>query len=288
MREFDACGIGFVADAHGHPTRSIVTAALGGLARVKHRGAVAADARTSDGTGLLTPIPAAIFGEGTGVAVLFVRGDLPKAEIEAAASAAGVTVVGWRTPPTDDRALGDLARSTRPEIVELLFTASQSTGGTAVAGTDDGERIAYRLRRAIGTAVGPDGYVVSCSFRTMVHKGLVAADALADFYLDLADERFATSFAVFHQRFSTNTLPTWERAQPFRMLCHNGEINTIGGNANRMRGRGDLGTDEAGLGAGARRPTGARPRWIRTRGCSTPRSSCSCAAAGAWPTRWPW
>jgi len=91
-------------------------------------------------------------------------------------------------------------------------------------------------------------YVVSCSFRTMVHKGLVAADAVADFYLDLADDRFATSFAVFHQRFSTNTLPTWERAQPFRMLCHNGEINTIGGNANRMRGRGDLGTEAAGLG----------------------------------------
>ena len=243
MRELDACGIGFVADAHGSPSRSIVTAALDGLARVKHRGAVAADARTSDGTGLLTPIPRAIFGADTGVAVLFGRGDLPRPEIAAAAGAAGLTVSGWRTPPTDDAALGDLARSTRPEIVELLFTSAETDGA-------ERERIAYRLRRAIATtsAPGHEVYVVSCSFRTIVHKGLVAADALADFYLDLADDRFGSSFAVFHQRFSTNTLPTWERAQPFRMLCHNGEINTIDANANRMRGRGTLGTEVVGLG----------------------------------------
>ncbi len=244
MREFDACGIGFVADAHGTPARSIVTAALGGLARVKHRGALAADARTSDGTGLLTPIPVELFGAGTGVAVLFVRGDVPKAEIERAAGATGVSVTGWRTPPTDDGALGELARSTRPEIVELLFTCDDGD-----ADGDERERIAFRLRRAISTTTAADVYVASCSFRTIVHKGLVAADALGDFYLDLADDRFATSFAVFHQRFSTNTLPTWERAQPFRMLCHNGEINTIAGNANRMRGRSLLGTEAAGLGA---------------------------------------
>ena len=248
MEELDACGIGFIADASGTPARSIVTGALDGLARVKHRGAVAADARTSDGTGLLTPIPAAIFGDDVGVAVLFVRGEPPRAAIEAATVAAGASVAGWRVPPTDDTALGDLARSTRPEILELLFTATDTDG-------DDRERVAYRVRRAIattsgraGAGAGADVYVVSCSFRTMVHKGLVAADALGDFYLDLADERFATSFAVFHQRFSTNTLPTWERAQPFRMLCHNGEINTIAGNADRMRGRGTLGTEAAGLG----------------------------------------
>ncbi len=127
---------------------------------------------------------------------------------------------------------------------------------------------------------------MSCSFRTIVHKGLVAADALADFYLDLADERFAASFAIFHQRFSTNTLPTWERAQPFRMLCHNGEINTIGGNANRMRGRGDLGTEAAGLGAEARSDR-CSTRRTPTRASSTRPSSCSCAAAAARPTPWP-
>ena len=104
------------------------------------------------------------------------------------------------------------------------------------------------MRRRIEATTGGT-YVVSCSFRTIVHKGLVAADALAAFYLDLADESFESHLAVFHQRFSTNTLPTWERAQPFRMLCHNGEINTIGGNENRMRARSRLGTVEAGLGA---------------------------------------
>jgi glutamate synthase (ferredoxin) len=242
MRELDACGIGFVADVHGTPARSIVTAALQGLARVKHRGALAADARTSDGTGLLTPIPPAIFGEGTGVAVLFVRGEVPTEAIEAAAEAAGARVEGWRTPPTDDSVLGELARTNRPEIIELLFSCAE-----AGATDEERERVGYHLRRILGAV--PSLYVASCSFRTIVHKGLVAADALGAFYLDLADERFATPFAVFHQRFSTNTLPTWERAQPFRMLCHNGEINTVDGNANRMRGRATLGAEAAGLGA---------------------------------------
>src|SRR5207237_3336333 len=93
-----------------------------------------------------------------------------------------------------------------------------------------------------------DTYVASCSFRTVVYKGLVAADALGAFWLDLADERFTAPFVVFHQRFSTNTLPTWERAQPFRMLCHNGEINARAGNQNRMRARAVLGTEQVGLG----------------------------------------
>ena len=91
--------------------------------------------------------------------------------------------------------------------------------------------------------------MASCSFRSVCYKGLVIADALGDYYLDLADERFEAPFAIFHQRFSTNTLPTWERAQPFRMLCHNGEINALAGNVNRMRARAGLGTEAAGLGA---------------------------------------
>ena len=260
MREFDACGIGFVADAHGRPSRSIITAALGGLANVKHRGAVAADARTSDGTGLLTTIPAAIFGEGTGVVSLFVRGADPRAAVEAAAAAEGLVVIDWRTPPTDESALGELAAGSRPGMVQALIRptdAARAEIDTLVAsgvesrlgdaGSEDLERRAYRLRRRIDATT--DGtYVVSCSFRTIVYKGLVAADTLADFYLDLADPRFEAHLAVFHQRFSTNTLPSWERAQPFRLLCHNGEINTIGGNENRMRARARLGTAEVGLG----------------------------------------
>src|SRR5918994_2592716 len=239
-RELDACGIGFVADANGRSSRAIVTAALNGLACVKHRGAVAADARTADGSGLLLPIPSGIFGECTGVAVLFVRGDEPRKAVDEAATAEGLTIVDWREPPTDPSALGDLARETAPRIVQALFRTSDESA-------DDDERAALRFRRRIARAA-PDTYVAPCSFRTVVYKGLSPADALADYYLDLADDRFAGSFGIFHQRFSTNTLSTWERAQPFRTLCHNGEINALWGNERRMRGRSTFGTVEAGLG----------------------------------------
>ncbi|HEY6531956.1 MAG TPA: glutamate synthase-related protein, partial [Acidimicrobiales bacterium] len=266
MRELDACGIGFVADAHGRSTRRIVTAALEGLANVKHRGAVAADARTSDGCGLLTTIPAAVYGEGVGVAMLFVRGEDPTEAVEAAALAEDLDVVEWRTPRTDSSVLGELAERTQPRIVQVLFRPDAALlgelariGRTAADQPaeptfprdpvgDELERRTYRMRRRIEASVA-DAYVVSCSFRTIVHKGLAAADSLAGFYLDLADDRFEAHLAIFHQRFSTNTLPTWERAQPFRMLCHNGEINTIEGNENRMRARAQLGTVKAGLGA---------------------------------------
>ena len=238
--ERDACGIGFVADAQGRSSRAVVQAALDGLACVIHRGAVAADARTADGSGLLTPIPAALFGEGHGLAMLFVRGDDPRATVERLAKEESLEVAEWRTPPTDDAALGDVARRTCPEILQAVLAPISS-------GSQGLEAAAFRLRRRIQGEV-EDTYVASCSFRTIVYKGLVAADLLSQFFLDLTDERFATPFAVFHQRFSTNTLPTWERAQPFRTLCHNGEINAIAGNVNRMRARSVLGTEAAGLG----------------------------------------
>ena len=242
-RELDACGIGFVADAQGRPSRAIVAAALRGLACVKHRGAVAADARTADGSGLLVPIPPALFGEGAGVAVLFVRGDDPRPAVEAAAADEGLAVVEWREPPLDPSALGDLARATAPRVVHVVLAGPDDLA----ASDSEAERRALRLRRRIeATTTGT--YVASCSFRTMVYKGLSPADALADFYLDLHDEAFAAPFAVFHQRFSTNTLSTWERAQPFRTLCHNGEINALWGNERRMRGRAELGTEAVGLG----------------------------------------
>ena len=241
IREIDACGIGFVADTRGRTSRDIVTAALGGLAGVKHRGALAADARTADGSGVLLPIPSALFGERTGVAVLFVRGEDPRTAVEAAAASEGLTVTGWREPPIDPQALGDLARRTMPRIVQVSFVTAD-----AAARYDD-ERRALRFRRRIERSA-PSTYVASCSFSTLVYKGLAPADHLADFYLDLADDRVAAHFAIFHQRFSTNTLPSWERAQPFRTACHNGEINALWGNERRMRGRAGLGTKEAGLG----------------------------------------
>ncbi len=240
MREFDACGIGFVADAQGRASRAIVAAALHGLACVKHRGAAAADGLTSDGCGVLTPIPPAIFGEDTGVISLFVRGADAHALVEDAAAAEGVAVLDWRKPETDDSVLGHMATETRPDIVQALIARP-----TEREYSD--EVTAYRIRRHL---TGIDGlYVSSCSYRTVVYKSLAAADHLADFYLDLADDAYAAAFTIFHQRFSTNTLPTWERAQPFRALCHNGEINAIQGNRNRMSARSLLGTEEAGLGA---------------------------------------
>src|SRR5438309_9721680 len=112
--ELDSCGIGFVADAQGRSSRAIVEAALNGLACVKHRGAVAADARTADGSGVLVPIPASIFGEGRGLAMLFVRGDDPRAAVEKAAQDEAIEIVDWREPPVDDDQLGDQAREYRP------------------------------------------------------------------------------------------------------------------------------------------------------------------------------
>ena len=236
--ERDACGIGFVADASGRSSRDIVQTALNGLACVSHRGAVAADAKTSDGSGLLVPIPPALFGDGHGVAMLFVRGDDPREAIEKAAAEEGITVVDWRTPPIDDAALGEQALDSKPTFLQAVLD-----GG----GQHHLERAAFRMRRRIEAAT-TGTYVASCSFRTVVYKGLVAAPNLSDFFLDLANPDFAAPFAVFHQRFSTNTLPTWERAQPFRMLCHNGEINAIAGNRNRMQARATFGTEVVGLG----------------------------------------
>ena len=246
--ELDACGIGFVADERGRSSREIVEAALRGLACVKHRGALAADARSADGSGLLVPIPPDIFGrtaEGVphGLAMLFVRGADPRPAFEEAAAAEGITVVEWRTPPTDDDQIGDQARESKPTFLQAVLAPPAGMAARSA----EAERAALRLRRRV-TGDGVDTYVASCSFRTVVYKGLVVADLLSSFWLDLADERFAAPFAVFHQRFSTNTLPTWERAQPFRMLCHNGEINALAGNINRMRARAVLGTEAAGLG----------------------------------------
>src|SRR3954451_23447474 len=123
VRELDACGIGFVAHTSGRPSRDVVAAALGGLACVKHRGAVAADARSSDGSGLLVPIPPAIFGERRGLAMLFVRGDDPRAAVEEAAKGEGIRVVEWRVAPTDDAVLGQLARSSQPQVLQAVLEA---------------------------------------------------------------------------------------------------------------------------------------------------------------------
>jgi glutamate synthase (ferredoxin) len=248
--ERDACGIGFVADARGRASRSIVEAALEALCRVKHRGAVAADALTGDGAGLLIPLPRALLGiddedARSGVAMVFGDPANPgghRSVVEEGCTAEGLSVLRWRPVPIDDTALGAAARGRQPLIEQAIVERPLGSD------LDEGERRAFRARRRIERAARTEGlslYVPSFSFTTVTYKALCAADQLASFYPDLADERTEGWFAIFHQRYSTNTTPTWERAQPFRFLAHNGEINTIRGNASLMRAReGHLGSGD--------------------------------------------
>jgi glutamate synthase domain-containing protein 2/glutamate synthase domain-containing protein 1/glutamate synthase domain-containing protein 3 len=230
-RERDACGIGFLADSRGRASRAIVDGVLEGLARVRHRGAVAADRRTGDGAGVLLPIPRGLVpAPWSGLAMVFLRDDSARGEIEKACAAEGIGVSGWRAVPVDSSALGEEARISAPRIEQLVLRQPLGTGPA------EAEARAYRARRRVDNVEG--AYVVSLSFRTVTYKALCAADQLAAFYPDLRDPRFSASFGIFHQRFSTNTAPSWERAQPFRLLSHNGELNTIEGNVNWMRARG--------------------------------------------------
>src|SRR3989442_2776393 len=262
-----ACGTGFVADAGGRASREIVDAALAARNRFRHRGAVAADARSGDGAGILLPLPQAFYRElvtrdglGTqsaariGVATVFLSnlaGDDGDGErrgarlaLEDACHAEQLEFAGWRRVPVESNALGDEARATAPRIEQAILIAE-------AASTDaEAEARCYRARkraeRAIAAA-GMRGYFASMSFKTVTYKAMCAADQLASFYPDLRDPGFTAPFVVFHQRYSTNTTPSWERAQPFRLLGHNGEINTIQGNVNRMRTReGRLGADRLG------------------------------------------
>jgi glutamate synthase domain-containing protein 2/glutamate synthase domain-containing protein 1/glutamate synthase domain-containing protein 3 len=259
--ERDACGIGFVADVRGRPSRGVLDAALGGLERLRHRGAVAADARTGDGAGVLLPLPDGLFGDRgagpggrgrLGVAMAFLPADPDAAKrarraVEESLAAEDLTLLRWRVVPVDTAALGDLARATAPRIEQAVFQAP------AGEDAEDTERRCFRAgRSATGAArvAGAATYLASCSTRTVTYKALCAADQLAAFYPDLTDPGLAVPFAVFHQRYSTNTTPSWERAQPFRFLCHNGEINTLDGNEAWMRAReGNLGADGVGLAA---------------------------------------
>jgi glutamate synthase domain-containing protein 2/glutamate synthase domain-containing protein 1/glutamate synthase domain-containing protein 3 len=263
--ERDACGIGFVADASARPSRAIVQHALAGLECLSHRGAVAADARSGDGAGLLAPIPRGMFAESTpwpggdverlGLAMAFLPatpGDAAAARaiVERALALEGLELIAWRAVPVSPSALGARARAVAPRVEQAVFRVPEpeaAPDGLADPG-EDAERRCFRAgRRAAiqARAAGNRLYLASISTRTVTYKAFCAADQLGAFYQDLADDRFAAPFAVFHQRYSTNTLPSWERAQPFRFLCHNGEINTLEGNRAWMRARErDLGADD--------------------------------------------
>ena len=225
--ERDACGIGLVADAQCRASREIVDRALAGLAAVSHRGAWAADGVTGDGAGLLLPLHRGLTGEDdAGIAMCFLREPWLRGIVEEACRAEGLEPFGWRDVPLDVAALGSTATASMPRIAQLVL---------APCADPDAELRAHRARRRAERVEGI--YVASISFRTVTYKALCAATQLQSFYPDLADPHWSASWAIFHQRFSTNTEPSWERAQPFRFLCHNGEINTIEGNVAWMEAR---------------------------------------------------
>jgi glutamate synthase domain-containing protein 2/glutamate synthase domain-containing protein 1/glutamate synthase domain-containing protein 3 len=234
-RERDACGIGLVADVRGRASREHLDRALAGLAAMGHRGAWAADGVSSDGSGILLPLTAALTGTaGAGLAMCFLQEGWLRAPVEDACRAEGLEPAGWRTVPIRPSAIGTTAMASLPRIEQLLLAPS---------GHGDAERRAYRARRRAERT--PGVYVASLSFRTVTYKALCAAGRLARFYPDLEDRALEVWFAIFHQRFSTNTEASWSRAQPFRLLCHNGEINTVEGNAAWMEARERaLGTEE--------------------------------------------
>jgi glutamate synthase domain-containing protein 2/glutamate synthase domain-containing protein 1/glutamate synthase domain-containing protein 3 len=237
--DFDSCGVGFVARLSGAPSHQILEHALTALSRLEHRGAVAADGKSSDGVGVTVVIPRAWFLAQTGlilpewkplgVGVIFLPADdaAPRAEIEAALAAQGLETLMWRPVPVRPEVLGEIANSTRPAIWHVLVTGDDPPAFN---------RKLFLARKQFERS-GLAGYMASISSSTLVYKALCAGRLLAEFYPDLADPEFKTPIALFHQRYATNVLPSWDRAQPFRTLAHNGEINTIWGNRSNMEAR---------------------------------------------------
>ncbi len=247
--ELDSCGVGMIAAIDGQPRREVVEAAIEALRRVWHRGAVDADGKTGDGAGIHLQIPQDFFKdhvkrtghevpakEKVAIGQIFLpRMDLKAQEqcrsaVEAEILNANLEVYGWRRVPINTTVIGEKASSTRPEIEQILIRFPKNTD------EEEFERLLYVVRRRIekeikGRSIN-DFYICSLSCRSVIYKGMFLAEQLSVFYPDLTDERFISNFAIFHQRYSTNTFPTWKLAQPLRMVAHNGEINTIDGNVN--------------------------------------------------------
>jgi len=242
--EKDACGVGFLAQLQGQASHWVLEQALRGLGCMEHRGGCGGDGDSGDGAGVLCQIPwtylKAVWpeaGAARGLGMMFMPTDATRrAEVRGLcddeAKALGLQPLGWRLVPVDSAVLGPLARATAPVIEQWVLNGDADDAGF------DGQllrlrrRIGARVRAALGAEVAQDVYVASLSSRTVVYKGMVRSEVLAQYYADLQDPRFEVSFAVYHRRFSTNTLPRWPLAQPMRLLGHNGEINTLLGNLN--------------------------------------------------------
>ena len=245
--DHESCGVGFVATLTNEPSHDILAKALTALSRLAHRGAVAADGKSSDGIGIHTAIPREVLLASAGVkldatqplavGMVFLPVEQEHAAaavsaLENAVKARGFAVLGWREVPTRPEILGEIAHSTLPVIRQILLT----TNTAEAAGYPDRDRRLYLARKQFERA-GTQGYVCSLSSSSVIYKAMCDARLLPEFYPDLADERYRTPFALFHQRYATNVAPSWDRAQPFRILGHNGEINTIWGNRARMTAR---------------------------------------------------
>jgi glutamate synthase (NADPH/NADH) large chain/glutamate synthase (ferredoxin) len=246
--EHDSCGVAFVARLDGAASHETVRRALTAVANLAHRGASGADADTGDGAGILVRLPDALFRTllgsdlpqpgAYGVGTCFLPQDAARrAELERivedAVAREGQRLVCWRDVPVDLSQTGTDSREAAPVIRQLVVAASPQLA----TDRDAFERKLYVIRRVAELAAGPELVVPSLSSRTLVYKGMLTASQLAGFYLDLADERFETALALVHSRYSTNTFPSWELAHPYRLIAHNGEINTLQGNVNWMRAR---------------------------------------------------
>jgi glutamate synthase (NADPH/NADH) large chain len=249
--ERDACGVGLVCAIDGKPRREVVELAIRALKSVWHRGAVDADGKTGDGAGVLVSVPQDFFADQVArighklrpgpvaVGQVFLpRNDLSAQEaartiVEAEALRFGFYIYGWRQVPVDTSVIGEKANATRPEIEQIMLSPPPGLEAEAL------ERALFLCRKRIEKQVAAAGiahfYICSLSARSLIYKGMFLAQHIDAFYPDLRDERFAAAVAVFHQRYSTNTFPEWRLAQPFRMLAHNGEINTLKGNVNWMK-----------------------------------------------------
>jgi glutamate synthase (ferredoxin) len=267
--EHDACGIGFVAQKSGERSHRVLELALTALCNHAHRGAVAADGKSGDGAGVLTQLPyelivnhlaqrgmAAPERDRLAVGMVFLPRYNPdhrersRVLLNETVREYGLELLGWRDVPVDGDALGQWAQNLRPYIEQIIVAAPPG-----IAAGAEFERKLYLVRKRATQRAWAESitnfYIPSLSSKTIVYKGLFVAPQLPVFYLDLRNPDFQTAIAVFHQRYSTNTFPTWERAQPFRMVCHNGEINTLEGNLTWMRAKeADL-ASAAGWGADA-------------------------------------
>jgi glutamate synthase domain-containing protein 2/glutamate synthase domain-containing protein 1/glutamate synthase domain-containing protein 3 len=248
QNEHDACGVAMVAKLREGPSHAVVEKALAALENLEHRGAEGADPNTGDGAGILLQIPDAFFRSFVGdelpapgcygVGVCFLPRDPERhlaleALVEETVAAEGQRLIAWRDVPVDDRHVGDTARLSAPVIRQVVIGAADELQGDQ----DAFERKLYVIRRMIEREGGREVTLPSFSSRTLVYKGMLTAPQLPRYFTDLRDPRVASRLALVHSRFSTNTFPSWELAHPFRMIAHNGEINTLRGNVNWMRAR---------------------------------------------------